>query len=133
MTWNIKNITPRDYFILATNQFPKRGCSLSAWYVADTETFYSHGLIAAAYINEESHHVVIAFQMIGDTGLTQETINYARDFAAHAKEQASRLGFKASYTGKALGGSLAELCAVQDKLPAHTFDSLSILETESAA
>jgi len=134
MAWGTKTITPRDYFTLATHQFPHRGSPLTAWKVADSETFYSHGLVATAYINEDHRQVVIAFQIISKkTSLPQQTINCARDFASHAKNQSRRLGYKTYYTGRLMGGSLAELCAIQDKLPAYTFDSVSVLETADAA
>lgn len=127
MAWQKpQTITPRDYFYLASHKFPQRGSFLENWEVANTETYYRHGLIAISFVNSSMKQVVIAFQLLDNVTVSQESLNYARDFVKHAKQLAQRLDYQISYTGKYRGGTVAELCAMQDKLPCYTFDSESI-------
>jgi len=125
-----KNVTPRDYFFLSSHKFPQRGSFLEGWEVISTETFYQHGLVAICFVNTDIRHVVIAFQMFDEIQITQDCLDYARDFVKHAKQLAQRLDYKVSYTGKLKGGTVAELCAIQDKLLCYTFDSESIDESK---
>ncbi len=130
MVWQkTETITPRDYFHLASHKFPQRGSFLKGWKIEASETFYRHGLIAMSFVNSDIKHLVIAFQVLDNVQVTQESLSYARDFVKHAKQLAQRLDYQVSYTGKYLGGTVAELCAIQDKLPCYTFDSESIYES----
>lgn len=128
MAWTKPTVTPKEYFQMATHKFPQRGCPVSGWEVETTETFYKQGLIAIAYINKQSKNILITFQLIGVDEISQEILNHAKDFAAHAREQARSSGCKLAYTGYSHGGSLAEHCAIQDKSPAYTFDSKPIFD-----
>lgn len=124
-----KNVTPRDYFFLSSHKFPQRGSFLEDWEVTSTETFYQHGLVATCFVNTDIRQVVIAFQIFDEVQITQDCLDYARDFVKHAKQLAQRLDYGVSYTGKFKGGTVAELCAMQDKLPCYTYDSESISES----
>lgn len=130
MVWQkLQTITPRDYFHLASHKFPQRGSFLEGWKIELTETFYKQGLIAMSFINSDMRHLVIVFQMMDNVKVSQESLNYAKEFVKNAKQLAKRLDYQISYTGKYRGGTVAELCAIQDKLPCYTFDSESIYET----
>lgn len=127
MVWQkAQTITPRDYFHLASHKFPQRGSFVEGWEIASTETYYRNGLVAMSFVNTAMKHVVIAFQVLDNVEVSQESLTYARDFVKHAKQLAQRLDYQISYTGKYRGGTVAELCAMQDKLPCYTFDSESV-------
>ncbi len=130
MVWQSKQpVTPRDYYFLASHKFPQKGSFLDKWEVTNAETFYQHGIVAMAFVNSDIQQLVIAFQVLDNVQVTQEGLDYARDFVKHAKQLAQRLDYDVSYTGKFRGGTVAELCSMQDKLPCYTFDSESIFES----
>lgn len=130
MVWQTpKIVTPRDYWFLSSHKFPQRGSFIEGWEVANTETFYQQGIVSTSFINNELKHIVIAFQVLEGCQITQEALDYARDFVKHAKQLAQRLDYQVSYTGKYKGGTVAELCSIQDKLPCYTFDSESIYDS----
>src|SRR6478672_2703825 len=106
MIGNTQTIKPKDYFQIAVHQFPQRGCPLSDWQTDNTESLFKHGLIAASYINKEIKTVLITYQLMGKDEISQDALNYARDFAKHAKTKAQSLGFQIAYTGYAQGGSI---------------------------
>lgn len=121
-------MTSRDYFYLASHKFPQRGSFLKSWKIKTSETYYRHGLIAVSFINAALKQLVISFQVLDNVEITQESFDCAKDFVKEAKQLAHILGYEVSYTGKFLGGTIAELCAIQDQLPCYTFESQSIYD-----
>ncbi len=104
---------------------------------AKTSIYSSNGYAGAVYINDVTHEVVIVnagtqsgLDYYSDAkmalGLVPDQYASARQMAQEAITLAKSLGYSVSATGHSLGGSLAQLIAIEFGIPAVTFNAYGV-------
>jgi hypothetical protein len=130
MDFQAFNLTPKECFQIANHAFPQKGCPFEGWDILETKTFYKKGFTGTAYKNANKKICLLTFFVFANVDINQETIAEAKKFAKQIHDKGKDLRYHVILTGFRRGGSLAEFCALQNKLTTFTFDSVAIF-TES--